>query len=63
MSESQPGCGQWLPPQCETCGVELTSGFMAAWCPRAKACQFWVHDPASEELLLLLEDGPDGEKS
>lgn len=42
MSGLQPDCGQWLPPQCETCGVELTSGFMAAWCPRAKACK---HDP------------------
>lgn len=31
-------------PFCDECGVEITTGMMAALCPRAEACEFWPDD-------------------
>lgn len=28
-------------PRCATCGVEITTGLMGAFCPRKEKCEFW----------------------
>lgn len=30
-------------PRCNKCGLEITTGMMAALCPRALECEFWPH--------------------
>jgi hypothetical protein len=29
-------------PKCDKCGAEITTGLMAAFCPRYKQCEFYV---------------------
>jgi hypothetical protein len=43
-------------PHCETCGAEITSGLMAAFCPRGERCEFWPRDadPGSIEMLRCM---------
>ena len=33
-------------PRCETCGAEITTGLMAAFCPLAERCEFWTPESA-----------------
>jgi hypothetical protein len=35
-------------PCCDKCGAEITTGFMALFCPKRKECEFWV--PEIEEF-------------
>ncbi len=44
-------------PKCDKCGLELTTGAMAAFCPQAMQCEFWPHSDGSSsqdgaELLI-----------
>jgi hypothetical protein len=36
-------------PTCEKCGAPITTGLMAAFCPRGKDCEFW--NPAVDEFM------------
>lgn len=36
-------------PKCEKCGLEITTGMMAALCPQARQCVFWPHTTKSGE--------------
>lgn len=38
-------------PKCERCGVSVTTGMMAVFCPRAEQCEFWPDDEQSQELV------------
>jgi len=38
-------------PRCDTCGAEVTTGMMAVFCPRGRGCEFWTHDPQSDDFL------------
>jgi len=45
------------PPRCDRCGLEITTGAMAALCPNAMECEFWPHSDGSAsgdgaELLI-----------
>ncbi len=39
---------------CDTCGVEVTTGLMAVYCPRAEGCEFWPDDEASQAFIRQL---------
>lgn len=39
-------------PRCDKCGVEMTTGLMAACCPAGKECEFWT--PELDEFLAQL---------
>lgn len=36
-------------PKCDKCGAEITTGLMAAFCPKGKECEFY--DPAVDEFM------------
>jgi hypothetical protein len=36
-------------PCCDKCGAEITTGLMAAFCPKGKECEFW--NPAVDEFM------------
>lgn len=36
-------------PTCDKCGAPITTGLMAAFCPRGKECEFW--SPAVDEFM------------
>lgn len=38
-------------PRCETCGAPITTGLMAAICPRRERCEFWPDDEDSQRFL------------
>ena len=38
-------------PFCDKCGVEMTTGLMAAFCPLKKECEFWV--PELDTFLAM----------
>lgn len=38
-------------PKCDTCGAEITTGLMAAFCSRGERCEFWPDDPESQLFL------------
>ena len=46
MAEHEP-----FDPCCDKCGHEITTGLMAAFCPRGRECEFWC-----EELETFLSD-------
>lgn len=46
-------------PKCDKCGAEITTGFMAVFCPLAERCEFWV--PKQAELLHELRGDIRGE--
>jgi hypothetical protein len=67
MSQDKPVLGPAsgspdLEPTCEKCGAPITTGLMAAFCPKGKDCEFWV--PEFEEFLKDWQDplGERGEK-
>jgi hypothetical protein len=33
-------------PKCDKCGAPITTGLMAAFCPRKEECEFWVEGVA-----------------
>lgn len=37
--------------KCDVCGIELTSGLMAAMCPFRERCEFWPEDEESQRFL------------
>ena len=37
--------------KCEVCGIEVTSGLMAAMCPYREHCEFWPEDLESQQFL------------
>lgn len=37
--------------KCEVCGIEVTSGLMAAMCPLRDKCEFWPDDLESQQFL------------
>jgi hypothetical protein len=44
-------------PKCEKCGLECTTGMMAAFCSKGRECEFWPHSNgevalAGAELLM-----------
>lgn len=44
-------------PRCEKCGLEITTGAMAAFCPNATQCEFWPHSdgtPSGDGAELLI---------
>lgn len=54
-------------PRCEKCGLEITTGAMAAFCPNATQCEFWPHsdgtpsgDGAEWPLDLRIQQFPGG---
>lgn len=36
-------------PKCDKCGEEITTGLMAAICPKGKECEFYT--PAIDEFM------------
>ena len=38
-------------PKCSLCGAPVTTGLMAAFCPRFRQCEFY--SPAVEEFIAL----------
>lgn len=36
-------------PKCDKCGLEITTGAMAAFCPQAMQCEFWPHSNGDKE--------------
>lgn len=44
-------------PICDKCGVVMTTGLMAVFCPRAEQCVFWV--PEQAEFLHELRGDND----
>lgn len=40
-------------PRCDKCGAEITTGLMAAFCPKAKECEFYV--PGIEEFMEVFK--------
>ncbi len=43
-----------LTPRCDKCGAEVSTGLMAAFCPKAEACEFWPDDESSQEFIKSL---------
>jgi hypothetical protein len=46
-------------PKCDQCGLEITTGMMAAYCPQAEQCEFWpatdnTPQGDSAELMIAL---------
>jgi hypothetical protein len=41
-------------PKCETCGMEITTGLMAVFCPRNEKCQFWPEDKQSQDFIAFM---------
>ena len=39
--------------RCDKCGAEITTGMMAAFCPRREGCEFWPHDADPESIRML----------
>ena len=49
-------------PHCDTCGAELTTGLMAAFCPRRERCEFWPEDATGMNFIRWVKgeiDSPD----
>lgn len=44
-------------PHCDTCGKEMCSALMAAFCPRHRECEFWPHDPDGDEFMQDMREG------
>ena len=40
-------------PKCDTCGAEVTTGMMAAFCPRREGCEMWPKDATPAEVRFL----------
>ena len=40
-------------PRCDTCGAEITTGLMAALCPRRERCEFWPHEADPETIQFM----------
>jgi hypothetical protein len=38
-------------PKCDTCGAPVTTGLMAAFCPRFRECEFYV--PELDEFISM----------
>ena len=38
-------------PKCDRCGAPMTTGLMAAICPRREGCEFWPDDKDSQDFL------------
>ena len=38
-------------PKCDRCGAPITTGAMAAICPRREKCEFWPDDEESQRFL------------
>ena len=43
-------------PKCDKCGAPVTTGMMAAICPRAEKCAFWPADESSQEFIHALRN-------
>ena len=39
-------------PTCDKCGLEITTGFMAFFCPHGSECEFWPRDSGLDVQLL-----------
>ena len=39
-------------PKCDKCGLEITTGFMAFFCPHGSSCDLWPKDSADDVQLL-----------
>jgi len=39
-------------PTCDKCGLEITTGFMAFFCPRGSECELWPRDSPLDVQLL-----------
>jgi len=40
-------------PKCDICGVEVTTGMMAAYCPKREGCEMWPKDATPAEVRFL----------
>jgi hypothetical protein len=47
-------CGD---PRCTTCGLEITTGLMAVFCPRRQQCEFYPQEPELQEFVEELRSG------
>ncbi len=43
-------------PTCDKCGAPVTTGLMAAFCPRFRDCEFYT--PELDDFMNLLEWSP-----
>jgi hypothetical protein len=54
-------------PKCDRCGAPITTGLMAAICPRREQCEFWPDDAESQQFLdslgMRLHPNAKGEKT
>ena len=41
-------------PRCDKCGVELTTGLMAVFCPKEADCEFWPDTPEGVKFIRQL---------
>jgi hypothetical protein len=60
---STSDAGSWCgdpDPRCDTCGAPITTGMMAVFCPRGRACEFWCHDAVSDAFLVELRGSDPG---
>lgn len=39
-------------PRCDKCGVEITTGMMAVFCPLGTECEFYPKDAEGQEFIL-----------
>ena len=40
-------------PRCDKCGAEVTTGMMAAFCPKRDLCEFWPTDATADDAQFL----------
>ena len=38
-------------PRCDKCGMEITTGLMAVFCPFGKECEFYPEEPELQEFI------------
>ena len=42
---------EWESPRCDKCGVEITTGLMAVFCPRGAECEFYPDDVDGQKFI------------